>query len=38
MTPPGLLSDGDMVIVRGNGLGELRNQMKSTDLHSYKQG
>lgn len=32
MTPPVYLQDGDEVVVRGTGLGELRNVMRATDL------
>jgi 2,4-diketo-3-deoxy-L-fuconate hydrolase len=31
-TPPGFLHEGDEVVVRGTGLGELRNVMRATDL------
>jgi len=37
-TPPVFLRDGDEVIVRATGLGELRNRVVAADLHSYKVG
>lgn len=37
-TPPVFLADGDRVIVRGAGLGELDNRMTATDLSSYRKG
>jgi len=37
-TPPVFLRDGDEVIVRATGLGELRNRVVATDLHSYRVG
>lgn len=35
-TPPIFLSDGDELIVRATGLGELRNRMRKTDLTTYQ--
>lgn len=37
-TPPVYLKDGDRVIVRGAGLGQLDNRMTAVDLTSYRQG
>lgn len=34
-TPPVFLSDGDHVVVRGSGLGELNNRVRATDLAGY---
>jgi len=33
MEPPRFLTDGDEVVVRADGLGELRNRLRATDLH-----
>ncbi|WP_423458247.1 fumarylacetoacetate hydrolase family protein [Ottowia sp. VDI28] len=35
-TPPVYLADGDEMIVRGSGLGELRNRMRKTPLSAYE--
>lgn len=35
-TPPIFLKDGDTVVVRATGLGELRNTLVAIDLHSYR--
>lgn len=36
--PPVYLADGDRLIVRGAGLGELDNRVTATDLSSYRKG
>ncbi|MGJ7504025.1 MULTISPECIES: fumarylacetoacetate hydrolase family protein [unclassified Variovorax] len=36
--PPVFLADGDRVIVRATGLGELDNKVTATDLTSYREG
>lgn len=35
-TPPVFLRDGDEVVVRATELGQLRNRLVATDLHSYR--
>ena len=37
-TPPVFLNEGDRVIVRGAGLGELDNRLVATDLSTYREG
>ena len=35
-TPPVFLADGDRLVTRGSGLGELVNTMRATDLAAYR--